>query len=242
MESGYDNRQDWTKWDGSGAPRSAAMFVGAAAVGMAAMYMLDPDKGKRRRALVGDKAYALASDTRHAARRRHARCRASNRRTAGPCAAPADRHADPGRPAVDRARTRAHGPPRVASACDPGRRQQRARDAQRSHPRARSRAPARCHSHGLGRVRRGRSARRARLARIHFEPAGRRAPIGRVRAHALDAGTAHGGTPRRSRSVRVRRARPLAHRPRPRRQRPCLDGARRNERAAGATRRHRGDR
>jgi hypothetical protein len=66
MKSGYDNPHDWTKWEGSGAPRGAATFVGAAALGMAAMYMLDPDKGRRRRALVGDKAYALVSDTRHA--------------------------------------------------------------------------------------------------------------------------------------------------------------------------------
>lgn len=41
-------------------------FVGGAALGIAAMYMLDPDKGKRRRALVGDKAHALVSDTRQA--------------------------------------------------------------------------------------------------------------------------------------------------------------------------------
>lgn len=40
--------------------------VGATAVGAVAMYMLDPDKGKRRRALIGDKAYSVVSDTRRA--------------------------------------------------------------------------------------------------------------------------------------------------------------------------------
>lgn len=54
MQSGYDHQREWTK------------LVGAAALGVAAMYMLDPDKGKRRRALVGDQAYGLVADTRHA--------------------------------------------------------------------------------------------------------------------------------------------------------------------------------
>jgi hypothetical protein len=38
--------------------------AGAAVLGAVVMYMLDPDKGKRRRALIGDKAYS--SDTRQA--------------------------------------------------------------------------------------------------------------------------------------------------------------------------------
>jgi hypothetical protein len=40
--------------------------AGAALLGVVAMYMLDPDKGKRRRALIGDKAYSVVSDTRQA--------------------------------------------------------------------------------------------------------------------------------------------------------------------------------
>ena len=42
--------------------------AGAALLGVVAMYMLDPDKGKRRRALVGDKAYSVVSDARQALR------------------------------------------------------------------------------------------------------------------------------------------------------------------------------
>jgi len=45
-----------------------ARVAGAALLGVVAMYMLDPDKGKRRRALVGDKAYSVLSDTRQALR------------------------------------------------------------------------------------------------------------------------------------------------------------------------------
>jgi len=54
MNRGYDDSHEWTK------------IVGAAALGGVAMYMLDPDKGKRRRALIGDKAYSVVTDTRQA--------------------------------------------------------------------------------------------------------------------------------------------------------------------------------
>jgi len=54
MKTGYDYPHDWTK------------VAGATALGIVAMYMLDPDKGKRRRALVGDKAYSFVTDTRQA--------------------------------------------------------------------------------------------------------------------------------------------------------------------------------
>jgi hypothetical protein len=43
-------------------------FVGGAALGAAVMYMLDPDKGRRRRALVGDKVASVGLDTRRALR------------------------------------------------------------------------------------------------------------------------------------------------------------------------------
>jgi len=43
-----------------------ARVAGAAVLGGIAMYMLDPDRGKRRRALIGDKAYSIVSDTRQA--------------------------------------------------------------------------------------------------------------------------------------------------------------------------------
>lgn len=45
-----------------------AQVAGAALLGVVAMYMLDPDKGKRRRALIGDKAYSVVSDARQALR------------------------------------------------------------------------------------------------------------------------------------------------------------------------------
>jgi hypothetical protein len=54
MRPGFDNRNEWTK------------MAGAAALGVVAMYMLDPDKGRRRRAIVGDKAYSVVSDARQA--------------------------------------------------------------------------------------------------------------------------------------------------------------------------------
>jgi BON domain len=54
MTREYDSPQEWMR------------VFGAAALGIVAMYMLDPDKGKRRRALIGDKAYSLVSDTRQA--------------------------------------------------------------------------------------------------------------------------------------------------------------------------------
>lgn len=40
--------------------------VGGAALGAVAMYMFDPDRGRRRRAIVGDKAYSVVSDARQA--------------------------------------------------------------------------------------------------------------------------------------------------------------------------------
>lgn len=48
--------------------RSFATFLGGAVLGLAAMYMLDPDRGRRRRAIVGDKAASLALDTQRALR------------------------------------------------------------------------------------------------------------------------------------------------------------------------------
>jgi BON domain len=54
MNSRTDPRHEWTR------------VAGAAALGVVAMYILDPDKGKRRRALIGDKAYSVVSDTRQA--------------------------------------------------------------------------------------------------------------------------------------------------------------------------------
>ena len=49
-----DHAHEWTR------------VAGAAVLGGIAMYMLDPDRGKRRRALIGDKAYSIVSDTRQA--------------------------------------------------------------------------------------------------------------------------------------------------------------------------------
>ena len=49
-----DRSHEWTR------------VAGAALLGVVAMYMLDPDKGKRRRALIGDKAYSVVSDGRQA--------------------------------------------------------------------------------------------------------------------------------------------------------------------------------
>jgi hypothetical protein len=43
-------------------------FVGGVALGAAAMYMLDPDKGRRRRAIVGDKVASVGLDARRAFR------------------------------------------------------------------------------------------------------------------------------------------------------------------------------
>jgi hypothetical protein len=43
-------------------------FVGGAALGAAAMYMLDPDKGRRRRAIVGDKVASVGLDARRTLR------------------------------------------------------------------------------------------------------------------------------------------------------------------------------
>ena len=54
MNSEWEQRHEW------------AALLGGAAVGAAAMYVLDPDKGKRRRALVRDKTRALVADTRDA--------------------------------------------------------------------------------------------------------------------------------------------------------------------------------
>lgn len=54
MKTGHDHPHEWSK------------VAGATVLGIVAMYMLDPDKGKRRRALVGDKTYSLVSDTRQA--------------------------------------------------------------------------------------------------------------------------------------------------------------------------------
>ena len=54
MRPGMDNHHEWTA------------IAAAAALGVVAMYMLDPDKGRRRRALIGDKAYSVVSDARQA--------------------------------------------------------------------------------------------------------------------------------------------------------------------------------
>ncbi len=42
-------------------------IIGSIALGAVAMYAFDPDKGRRRRAVARDKAYALMLDTRHVA-------------------------------------------------------------------------------------------------------------------------------------------------------------------------------
>ena len=52
MRPRYQGNGGWTK------------IVGGAALGAAAMFMLDPDKGKRRRALARDKATSVVADTR----------------------------------------------------------------------------------------------------------------------------------------------------------------------------------
>lgn len=52
--SSKDHAHEWTR------------VAGAVVLGGIAMYMLDPDRGKRRRALIGDKAYSIVSDTRQA--------------------------------------------------------------------------------------------------------------------------------------------------------------------------------
>ncbi|MEO9136988.1 MAG: hypothetical protein ABI316_10360 [Casimicrobiaceae bacterium] len=54
MNSELEPRRVWTK------------VLGSAAFGAAAMYVLDPDKGKRRRALVRDKTQGLVADARGA--------------------------------------------------------------------------------------------------------------------------------------------------------------------------------
>lgn len=47
-------------------PRYALTVLGGVAIGAAAMYVLDPDKGKRRRAIVRDRTHAVVADTRQA--------------------------------------------------------------------------------------------------------------------------------------------------------------------------------
>ncbi|MFI4887670.1 MAG: BON domain-containing protein [Burkholderiales bacterium] len=54
MNSGWETRRVWSS------------VLGSAALGAAAMYVLDPDKGKRRRALVRDKVLSVVTDTRDA--------------------------------------------------------------------------------------------------------------------------------------------------------------------------------
>jgi hypothetical protein len=54
MNPGLESRHVWTK------------VLGSAAFGAAAMYVFDPDKGKRRRALVRDRTHGLVADTRDA--------------------------------------------------------------------------------------------------------------------------------------------------------------------------------
>ena len=54
MNSEWNTRRAWTR------------VLGSAAFGAAAMYVLDPDKGGRRRALVRDKAQSVVTDTRDA--------------------------------------------------------------------------------------------------------------------------------------------------------------------------------
>ena len=56
MNSGYESEHRFSA------------FLGGAAVGLAAMYLLDPDKGRRRRAVLGDKAASVALDARRALR------------------------------------------------------------------------------------------------------------------------------------------------------------------------------
>ena len=41
---------------------NACSFLAGAAIGAGLMYLLDPQGGRRRRALVRDKAYSLAND------------------------------------------------------------------------------------------------------------------------------------------------------------------------------------
>ena len=50
-----------------GTHHGLASILGSVAIGAVAMYAFDPDKGRRRRALVRDKAYSLLLDMRHAA-------------------------------------------------------------------------------------------------------------------------------------------------------------------------------
>jgi len=54
MNSELEPRHEWTK------------VLGGAALGAAAMFVLDPDKGKRRRALFRDRTRGLVADTRDA--------------------------------------------------------------------------------------------------------------------------------------------------------------------------------
>jgi hypothetical protein len=49
---------------------AGAALVGGISVGAALMYLLDPDRGRRRRALVRDKAKGLSNDALKAARRK----------------------------------------------------------------------------------------------------------------------------------------------------------------------------
>lgn len=48
-------------------PYDLTTIIGSAALGAAAMFLLDPDKGKRRRAIARDKALSLIDDSRDAA-------------------------------------------------------------------------------------------------------------------------------------------------------------------------------
>jgi hypothetical protein len=78
-------------------PRVCAEIVGGAALGAAAMYVLDPDRGRRRRALARGKARRAVADignffavaARDAANRMHG-LRARARRLIGRAAAPDD--------------------------------------------------------------------------------------------------------------------------------------------------------
>jgi hypothetical protein len=47
----------------SGNWNSAVLFLGGVGIGALLMYMLDPDRGRRRRALVRDKVVSLSSRT-----------------------------------------------------------------------------------------------------------------------------------------------------------------------------------
>lgn len=47
----------------------ATWIIGAAALGAAAMYLLDPEHGRRRRAIARDKVYSAQAKTRKAAQR-----------------------------------------------------------------------------------------------------------------------------------------------------------------------------